>query len=301
MNKKSLVKTTTRAVGSKLVIAMITAAFSLVWVQPAISQPYEVIYEPFDYDTGALAGQDGGIGFEGAWSSGGEDNHYAVTSPGLSFGELPVAGNRVRRPSAPQGAQSSRAISATSQAALTADNTTIWFSILLGDERFSTPNENGTFALASGAFSSGGSDSGGLPNVPGGNGFGVTTRVLSDEFRIYAYRIVDGTRERTSDYYEGSTTAGGTYLVAGKIAWGEHHEGHTLHLFNITDPLAEEPPEDEEAFAFFEADFDQSTLNTLAIGNRQISSVDEIRFATSFYGAMGREVPPPAGTLMIIK
>jgi hypothetical protein len=279
---------------------------ALVVAFVAVSQAFsaEVIYEPFDYAAGGIAGaQTNGVGMSGAWATATGDGGtlYSMVSGALSFTNLPTSGIvRAKRATAPGGAQLYRVISSASQDALLNDNSTIWFSVLLMDERFSAGNENGTLALTSGAFSNhGGADGGVLPTLTGGNGFGVTLGV-GTEFRVYAYRIVNGAAERTTDYYAGSPTAGGTYLIAGKIDWGENYAGHTLRLFNITDP-ASPPPDDNTAFASFSGDFDQSTLNTIAIGNRQVSSVDEIRFALTYYEALGREVPPSAGTVFVIK
>ncbi len=290
-----------RATRSNFFITAIASLSLILLAQPAMSDPVEIIYEPFDYDTGTVGGQDGGIGMTGSWSQTADREEFEVVSDGLSFGALPVEGNSIRRTSAPGSAEINREISAASQAALTADNTTIWFSILLWDQRFATDHENGTFAFTSGPFTSTGGNWGALPNVAGGDGFGVTTRLNEDFFQIFAYRIQNGSQQRSSDYHEGSTTAGGTYLVVGKIDWGEDNEGHTLHLFNITDPEKQEPPDESTAFASFTADFDQSTLDTLAIANQQVSGYDEIRFATTFAAALGLEEPSPAGSVFIIK
>lgn len=53
------------------------------------------------------------------------------------------------------------------------------------------------------------------------------------------------------------------------------------------------------AFATMTADLDESQFDTLALANRQISSVDEIRFALSFEETMGRE--PTRGSVLIVR
>ena len=88
------------------------------------------VYEPFDYSIDALAGNGGATGLGGNWASSGS-NQQSVDSPGLEFAGLSTTGNAVRRTSAPGGAESNVAITAGAQSALTADNSTIYFSLLV--------------------------------------------------------------------------------------------------------------------------------------------------------------------------
>lgn len=55
------------------------------------------------------------------------------------------------------------------------------------------------------------------------------------------------------------------------------------------------------AFATLSANLDQSAFDTISIAGQQVSSLDEIRFALDYYGVVGREAPPPAGTIITIK
>ncbi|MGB1129533.1 MAG: sialate O-acetylesterase, partial [Haloferula sp.] len=53
-----------------------------------------VLYEPFDYDSGNIADQDGGTGFNGAWSN--TRNSPQASYPGKTWGSLTVAGGYAR-------------------------------------------------------------------------------------------------------------------------------------------------------------------------------------------------------------
>lgn len=52
----------------------------------------ESLYEPFDYAIGSIKNNNGGIGFGGPWVA--TRNDPKVTSPGESWGSLPVSGNK---------------------------------------------------------------------------------------------------------------------------------------------------------------------------------------------------------------
>lgn len=59
------------------------------------TQADTIAYEGFDYDTGTLAGQDGGDGFSGAWGPVSAAGTINVVAPGLEAGDLPTTGNAV--------------------------------------------------------------------------------------------------------------------------------------------------------------------------------------------------------------
>ena len=136
----------------------------------------------------------------------------------------------------------------------------------------------------------------GFTNKPatmtGGEAFGLTFDNIA---QLRAITIDGGATSTTGTL---ATTIDETYLIAGKIEWEANGTDDVLRLFNITDPLAAEPL-DGAAFATAMADLDQSFFDTLAIADRQIATFDEIRFATTFEGAVGRQavsnsVPEPA-------
>ena len=266
----------------------------------------ETVYEPFDYAAGAINGtQSGGIGMSGSWSTSVTNSGtlYSMISGGLSFTDLTTSGSvKAKRNTAPGGAEMNRAISAASQTALTVDGTTIWFSILINTQRFSAGNENGTFVFGSAGLDSNDVDRV-LPSITGGEGFGVHVNgnnAGGNPFYIHAYSIDGGASSKSVSFLDTGTTSG-TYLIAGKISWVANGGNDSLWVFNITDPSASEPAEGD-AVATITADLDQSVFDTLAIANRQVSNVDEIRLAPTYYEVMGREPPRIAtGTLLRIE
>ena len=251
-----------------------------------------VLYEGFDYPAGDIDGsQAGGTGFSATgWTTAAfTRNPYDVRSTGLSFTGLPTVGLSVRRPSAPDDAEMHRGISAASQAALTADNSTIWFSTLMADDRYAGRHANAALMLGSGALTG----PGGKPvTMAGGEGFGVAVNGQSDNsFRLHAIAIDGGTSSLSTEYIPTPGDQGTTFLVAGKIDWAPNGSNDTLTLYNITDPAAPLP----SSFATVSADLDQSVFDTVAMGDRQITPFDEIRFGNTFADVMEAGGGPPPG------
>jgi hypothetical protein len=284
-------------------LEMILGVAAMAWVvTTGAAWAAAVVYEPFDYSAGAIDGtnQAGGIGMSGAWTTSTADSGilYAMVGGSLSFNDLPTAGGvRAKRPSAPKGAEMHRPISAESQAQLTASGQSIWFSVLVRNERFSVGNENGTFTLGTDALDAATTD-GTLPTIVGGEAVGVHLSGSGDTIDIFAYTIDDGVAAKSSGKLDNTNTTVNTFLIAGKIKWAPTGSDDSLWLFNITNPLSDAPSE-AMAFATMTADLDQSQFDTLAMANRQISSVDEIRFALSFEETVGRE--PRRGLIVIVK
>lgn len=52
------------------------------------------VYESFEYSVGSLAGQNGGIGWSGAWTSFGTGPSATVQAGSLAYGDLPTDGNK---------------------------------------------------------------------------------------------------------------------------------------------------------------------------------------------------------------
>ena len=88
-----------------------------------------LIYEGFDYNTGALGGATGGTGFTGNWST---FNTAPVVLPsGLSWGSLNVAGNSVTNSNGGGAARDIGATSALDGAGLMGNGSTLWFSVVM--------------------------------------------------------------------------------------------------------------------------------------------------------------------------
>jgi len=267
-----------------------------------------VLEEHFDYDAGNINGRDGGIGFDGPWistKSHGQDYQTGLTTfntgdgttlnddAGLSFtdvnaNEIPVAGSALSRYGSAGRAQAHRLLSSASQAALTGDDTTIWFSVLVSG---TTPHLQASFIFGNEAFSTD------IPFVlsAAGDGFGLT---LANADRNNG----DGTISAIA--FNGSTTpnivigtyqqtlqAGGTHydtsVIVGKINWKPNGTPDEFFLFNVTD-LSSEPSEGEAFASITDQDLDQSAFNLVGMWDTSTTIFDEIRFATTFVEALGR-------------
>ncbi len=255
------------------------------------------IYESFSYDAGAIydgtsgTQQTGGSGMENTtgWTTEGlTNNPYTVNSSGLSFTGLSTAGRSVARSGLPNGAEMHRGISSASQTSLTADNTTIWFSVLMGAGGNDSGNINATIALGSTAFTSG-SDGGSAPTMAAGDGFGVG---FSGFDEIRGFSSTAGVSASSTGAL--TTVIGGVYLIAGKIDWTTGID-HTLTLYNIDDAS----DATLTSFATMTASFDQTQLDTLAIFDRQSITIDEIRFGNTLADVGITAVPEPSSTALL--
>ncbi|MDT8390215.1 MAG: PEP-CTERM sorting domain-containing protein [Lentisphaeria bacterium] len=288
-------------------------AFALTVKAASLAPSNPTVYEGFNYSSGAVDGstQNGGTGMSGAWSTSTTDGGtlYSMVSGGLTFngateGSLVTGGSvRAKRSTAPGGAEMNRAITTVSQGALTADNTSVWFSVLVNTERFSAGNENGTFVLGTGALDVNTPD-GVLPSITGGEGVGLHIDGLNSggsPFYIHAYAIDGGTSAKSGAYLDTGTTAG-VYLIAGRMDWAPNGSDDTISLFNITDTVALASLSGGPAtpFATITADVDQTLFDTLAIANRQVSSLDEIRFGLTFADVVpGLATIPEPSTIIL--
>jgi hypothetical protein len=72
----------------------LTLAAVLIAVSAPFSQASLLISEPFDYSTGNLAGQTGGIGFTGNWTTVGDAGGAIVQAGSLAYSTLATSGNK---------------------------------------------------------------------------------------------------------------------------------------------------------------------------------------------------------------
>ena len=257
----------------------------------------QVIYEPFDYSTGALAGNSGATGLDtttGWFSSG--SNQQSVTSPGLTFSGLSTTGNKAERTSASGGAHSGIALNSTAQTTLTQSDSSIYFTFLVNTARFSEGNENFTFAFGTDSLdTSTGSDGGNQASIASaGDGFGFSIDPNASNWDFKGYQSVGGTTSLSGTSFNIGTTAA-TYLIAGQIDWVATGND-TLTLYNITDVTSASLP---ASFAAMTADFDQTQFDTLSFESRQIAEIDEIRFGTSWSDVGLAAVPEPSAFALL--
>lgn len=251
-----------------------------------------LVYEPFDYSTGALAGNSGATGLSGNWSSSGS-NQQSVVSPGLSFTGLSTTGNAARRTSAPGGAESNVSLTSSAVTSLTADNSTIYFSLLVRNDRFSVANENLAFVFGSGPLVVPSSDKQN-PTISGGEGFGIHLDGNTDggsTIDIFGYQIDDGVASQSSGKIDNGTSVD-TFMLVGQIDWVANGNNDTLSLWNVADPTVGLG----SSFAAMTADLDQSLFDTLAVESQQVGTIDEIRFGTTLSDV--GVIPEPSTALL---
>jgi len=289
--------------GSKAVLSLATVVMAMLVLTTASANAALVLEEQFVYEAGVLDTLDSGIGFDGPWvatKSHGRDyvvgmTEFADEKPlnadsGLSFSTLPVAGSALSRFGSAGRAEAHRTISATSQAALTRDNTTIWFSLL-----FAGPAANRGAMFLFGTQPLGHTDIHTM--AAPGSGFGFSIHNPSDgPISAVAFNdSVDVTIESGVSYTPDPTTA--VSLIVGKINWKPNGTPDKYFLFNVTD-LSTEPAEATAIAAITNLDFDQSAFNQVALCDGTNAVTDEIRFGTSFADVMGAvatsSAPSPA-------
>ncbi len=257
-----------------------------------------VVEEQYIYTAGLIDTQNGGTGFDGAWvstKSHGQDYQTGITvhavnpgptlndDAGLFFSNLSVGGSALSRFGCSGRAQANRTISAASQTALLGDNTTMWFSVLIGEP---LNNNQGSFLFGTEQFSTD------IPQVlaAAGDGFGITVANVGT--------FENGTGTINAIAFDGNTTPIGeegsftpnlpgganfydTSLIVGKINWKANGTPDELFLFNVTD-LQTEPAEGAAIASITNLDFDQSAFDTVAMWDTCSMIQDEIRLGNSF-------------------
>ncbi len=262
-----------RTVLTLAAIAMASLALTITPTQAAL-----VIYEPFDYDAGLIDGsQAGGTGFSASgWTTSGDTNFQSVITPGLTFPGIPTQGNALRREDRKGSSEMHRAISGGTNAVLTADGSTIWFSLLVDTETSYPKGNNLTFLLGTDAIADASATD---PTITGGEGFGISFLQNNSGASLTALTVDDGTSSRSGDSIGPFTDDVSNLLfIVGKIDWAVNGSNDTLSVYNIVDTAAALPA----PFATMTADLDQSQFDTLAISDKQRAVIDEIRFGDTF-------------------
>jgi hypothetical protein len=271
------------------------------------------IYEPFDYaDTGPInngaffgdGNQSGALGLTGTWAQVANAynadlspvNEIDVRELGLTFtdgqgNELPVTGGLITRDNRVGQTAAFSGIDPSATAALTADNSTIWISVLFQDRGFSGPDS----AIALNSQEMIGNDDQDL--VAPGFGVGIGVNSTGGPARNIGTVVYDNAA-RFSSVRELTPTFDGpgasdVHLLAMKVNWNPAGTPDEIFVFDITDISTE--PDEADALAFATFDFDlaaQQSLTILNIGETQVDNWDEVRVGTSFEAVMGGVAPP---------
>ena len=294
---------------NKTILTLTCIAIVIVLVTAMTANAALVIEEQFIYEQTTLTnvnGQNGGIGFDGAWNASVSHGQLYATGiatfasgegttinedTGLYFSTLPIAGSALTRWGNAGRGQAHRSISSESQAALTADDTTIWFSLLISITGSQYKNMMLTFGTE--AFS----HTPGYGLAQAGEGFGVASAFnnTNGDGSINAI-VFDDSQEATfvkgtfTPALQSGATHQDTALIVGKINWKTNGTPDEFFLFNVTD-LDTEPDEADAIASITDKDLDQSAFDTIAAYDGTISIIDEIRFGTSFVNAMGIDDP----------
>ncbi len=265
-----------------------------------VEEEFEYEFVPADGDSGVLVnGLNGGTGFDAPWvatKSHGRDlkvglwdyaNGRGTTlneDRGLSFSTLPVAGSAMSRYGTMGRTQAYRLLSPGAQAALTQDNTTIWFSVLVSTPA-SYPGEHFLFGSEPLIHTN-------LGQIAApGQGFGFYSAETVDAI------VFNGSQDKAAQVtgtYTQTLQPDGTHydpsLIVGKINWKPNGTPDEFFLFSVTD-LSSEPSESEAIASITDQDLDQSTFDTVSYSDGSFGIVDEIRFGTSFGSVVG--IPDP--------
>ena len=236
------------------------------------------IYEPFNYAAGNLNGASGSgsIGLDGTWTAG---LQIATESPSLTYGTLPVAGNKVRSVSIySPGASRSISTSALAARGLLDNGATLWFSVVMGGYGGWDPAGNLIdLALANNAMPYNGNvpDNGSIP----GAGLGVRLQYTG----VYAAQYGPVGAPLTGAY--DNTVNGGILndaprLVVGKITWGATADTIEIYLPGSDMVLPSKPS------SVLTANVDQSTFNTLTFSRGSNVLLDEIRFGATLQSVL---------------
>jgi hypothetical protein len=274
-------KNKNRTVSTVVIRAMVIVGFMTNLAGAAV-----VIEEHFDYTVGSvLNGLNGGIGFDGAWANSGTGTNPEKVVTGKTFGSLEVSGGAIQRPVRDGNDASARTISDAAKAALTADGSTMWFSVLMepgSNTNAYAVNSYGTLILGDAAFTGGGSGTDVPPIGAGGNAIGVgfagtlgVTGQVWSQMAVQGVAYTGGTAAKSTPLTVGDTLV----LIVGKVEWAADGTDDTVSFYNIVDPAAALPT---TAFAALAVDLDQSGFDVMSIGDAQCAIFDEIRFGNTY-------------------
>lgn len=234
-----------------------------------------LVYEPFDYpadndQTQHIVGKGGIIGTKGTYvyaSDSNKERAAAVLAQGLSFGELPVTGNRcgLHRWSADNYIELDDSLK---KAGLLEDGATLWISYVYA----AGPK---VFPGVSDYYNGGGAVS--LRNDEMKQGIGLRANSGSYDTMV----IQDG---KETGVRIAGTLANAPQLVVARITWGKDGQPDKLEPFKVG-PDLKLPDEPGRAFkpAF---NIDQSKLTRLVYSG--MGQIDEIRVGATFESVVGK-------------
>jgi hypothetical protein len=253
-------------------------------------------------------------GWGGAWTAAnptdGASEVPHTIAPGQTFGAMPFSGNALHRAMRSGDNEVSRTISPDAQQALTADHSTVWFSVLMaprlaGQTTGFAANSCGAIVFGDARFATGtGANGVSAPEInPGGSAVGVGfagNGASFDDMRIQGLIYKNGKVNQSKATRQTLACGDRICMIVGKIQWAAAGHLDTLSLYDIANPNAALPA----PFCTMKADLDQASFNVVAIGQGQCEFFDEIRFgsslasvvpgATESHATPGKSVKVPA-------
>lgn len=247
------------------------------------------VYEPFDYTIGDnINGKEGGgKGFIAPWESTISHGKIYWLNDGRSFPGLPTLGSALTRGGSAGRAQANRLLTEEARADLTADNKTVWFSVLFQE---SADNRGAMFLFASQPLKH--TDLYTFENPGVGFGFSINSPNDGTISACAFDTTTEATYEVGTGFIPDPPTA--TNLMVGKINWKPSGTPDQFFLFNVTD-LENEPAEETAIASITSLDLDQSLLDRVSICDGTVSIFDEIRFGKTFDSVMGSAGLPQLG------
>ena len=281
-----------------------TLGFTLI--SSLAAQAELILLEQFDYEgiDAPLAGSEGGLGFEGPWTVTGWSRGFDIGRTAFAIGDSsmivnerggldleyhPSAGTALTRFGTAGQREASRPLTEAAKTALTADDTTIWFSML---SCAPSGNKFGTMIFGTDPMLAvqGGATNGNLSAEGQAFGFGFRTDngglMGSGSGSPNAVAFVDSSSATVEvGTYVPPFAEGASHhqisLVVGKINWKPDGTPDELFLFNIAEDAQAEPAE-EDAIAALTADFTQTEFDVISLQDTGSTIFDEIRFGTTF-------------------
>jgi hypothetical protein len=255
-----------------------------------------LIYEPFDYQIGALNTKSGNseLGLGGTWNA---NSTTFVRAGTLTFGNLPVGGGKISDLEAGVNRfGGNRAILVDSLAGegMLDDGAVLWFSMIVGLDVTGNPTNTRLAVALANSKLSGANNNYSIDNegTQKGSGIGIVlTRINNTNGSVAAAHFRDGTFDTFPSGSALGTSTGRVYaagthgLIVGKITWAaDPTQPDNIQIFqpgvNLVLPAT--------PISVLNAVLPQREFDTLTFARGDRPVLDEIRFGRSYDSVIGK-------------